>query len=315
MSMHSDRREFLKTGAAMIAGFGIGLLGSRRLSAANEMPKRAFGSTGEMLSIFAPGGYHLSYPKERKEAYAMMREAYETGVNFFDNAHLYHKGESEIRMGEGVKEFRKNIFIMSKAMDRTADGYRKQLSESLTRLQTDYIDLYCFHDVRTDEDINTIFGPAGAFEEAQKAKEAGKIRYIGMTGHFNGNILVKGLERWDGFAGMLFPINPMDPHYLSNLKIVVPRLEEKKMGILCMKTASAGNTIKKGIATAGECLRFAWSQPITAAVSGCGNMEHLRENMKTAMSFAPMTKEEQASLLARTAPHKGTEIESYKEKV
>ena len=316
MRKNVNRREFLKDSLAGAIGLGLGVdaLANRSAAAAGTVPKRRLGKTNEMVSIFSLGGYHMGRVKDEKEGIRMIRTAHDMGINFFDNAHLYHEGVSENRMGKGMVGIREDVLIMSKAMARPGKEYEKQLHESLTRMKTDYIDLYCFHDVRTKEDLDTIFGPKGALEVAVKAQKDGKIRFIGMTGHFDAFILAEGLKRWDGFAAMLMPINPMDPHYRSNLKIVVPKLIEKDVGVMAMKPIAAGNIFKNKIASIEECLRFVWSQPLTVAVSGCDSLQHMKENIQTAIDFVIMSQEEQEKLLARTEPHKGTDVEQFKRK-
>ncbi len=313
-----NRRDFLKTSVAGITGIGmsIGALNGAAAPVQNAaLPKRPLGWTGEMVSMLGLGGWNMGNAATIKESVEIIHTALDLGVNFFDCAVSYQDGVSEERYGIGLKDVRKNIFLMTKSTERTQEGFDEELHGSLRRFATDYIDLYQFHSMRSPMDVETIFGPAGAMEAAVKAQKEGKIRYIGMTSHVDPNLLVLGLEKWDGFAAMQMPINVLDPHYLSNLRIIVPKLVEKNIAVLAMKTIAAGNILKHDVAPVEECLRFVWSQPVTVLISGCDSPQQVRENVRTAANLKPMTPSEQEVLLARTKPFQGTEVENYKRKI
>jgi len=308
----------MRSSLAGFAGVGVGIRLNNKYGGSavtQQVPKHRLGKTSEMVSMFGLGGWHMGNIKEEKEAINVIHTAFDLGVNFFDSAYSYNEGESEIRYGKALKAIRDKVFLMSKSTARTKKDFENELHESMRRMQTDYIDLYQLHSMKTKEDVETIFGPDGAMETAEKAKKEGKIRHIGMTSHLDPNLLVYGLQFWDGHAAMQMPVNPLDPHYLSNIKIIVPKLVEKNIAVLAMKTISAGNIVKQKVATAHECLRFVWSQPVTVLISGCDSMQMMKENVQAAIDFTPMTPQEQEDLLARTAPYKGTEVESYKKKV
>ena len=314
MNIHKTRRDFIKESISAAACL-TALSSSSNARAEQMVPRKKLGRTDEMVSMLGLGGWHLGNIKEEKEAADAIQYAIDRGVNFFDCAVSYHEGGSESRYGRLLKEFRKNVFIMTKSTQRTRTGFDAELHGSLERMQTDYIDLYQFHSMRENKDIDTIFGPDGAMEAAAKAQKEGKIRYLGMTSHVDPNLLLYALGKWDGFITMQMPINLVDPHYLSNLKIIVPELVKRNIAVLAMKTNAAGSITKQNVATIQECLRFVWSQPVTVLISGCESFQHVKENIQSAIDFKPMTGEEVSTLLARTASHKGTGVESYKRKL
>lgn len=314
MKRDKTRRDFIKESISVAAGI-TAFSYPPYVKADVQVPRKKLGKTNEMVSMLGLGGWHMGNIKEEKEADEAIHYAIDRGVNFFDSAVSYHDGGSESRYGRLLKGFRKNIFLMTKSTDRTREGFDRELHGSLSRMQTDYIDLYQFHSMHEIAEIETIFGPNGAMEAAAKAQKEGKIRYLGMTSHIDPNLLVYALGKWDGFVAMQMPINLLDPHYLSNIKIIVPELVKRNIAVLAMKTNAMGNITKQNVATIAECLRFAWSQPITVLISGCDSLQHVKENIQSAIDFKPMTAEEQEKLLARTAPFKGTDVEKYKKKV
>ena len=316
MTKQIDRRNFIKgsLAGAMSIGLGANIFNSTA-GAGTQIPRRRLGKTGEMVSILGLGGAHMGRIKNEKESIALIHTALDLGVNFLDSAVSYSAGESERRYGKALKGIRHRAFLMTKSTKRTKKGFGKELHDSLSRFQTDYIDLYQFHSMSGEGDVKTIFGPGGAMEAAAKAQKEGKIRYIGMTSHVDPNLLVLALSYWDGFAAMQFPISVLDPHYLSNLEIIVPKLVEKDIGVLAMKTLAHGNILTHKVATVRETRQFVWTQPVTVMIAGCDNVHHLRDNVQTALDFTPMTLDDQKALLARTEPFKGTKVEYYKRKI
>lgn len=311
-----NRRKFMKLSIAGTAGAGLGSrVAADALAASGTLPKKPLGWTGEMVSMFGLGGWNMGNAPSVRESVEIIHAALDLGVNFLDCAVSYQDGGSEERYGIGLEGKRKDVFLMTKSTQRTRQGFDDELHGSLKRFRTDYIDLYQFHSMRAERDVETIFGPGGAMEAAAKAQKEGKVRYLGMTSHVDPNLLILGLEKWDGFAAMQMPINVLDPHYLSNLKIIVPRLVEKNIAVLAMKTISAGNIIKHNVASVAESLRFVWSQPVTVLISGCDSPAHVRENVLAAVNFKPMTDLEKETLLARTQSSAGTIVESYKRKI
>jgi len=302
-----NRREFLGKVALGIAGASAGLAAPEYLAAAaGEMPYRTLGRSGEKVSIVGLGGYHLGMPKEEAEAIRIIRTAIDNGINFMDNCWDYHDGVSEQRMGKALRDgYRQKVFLMTKTDGQVKDAWNSQLEDSLRRLQTDTLDLVQFHEVVRMGDPDRIFGPNGAFEAAVAARQAGKIRYIGFTGHQDPDIHVKMLntafKNNITFDAVQFPLNPFDPHYKSFEKKVLPVLVEHAIGVLGMKPMGNGNLLKSKVVTPIECLHYAMSLPTSVVITGCDTMEILNQALDAARTFKPLTEQERASLLARTA--------------
>ncbi len=270
------------------------------------MPYRTLGRSGEKVSLIGLGGFHIGVPKDEQEGIRIIRTAIDNGINFMDNCWDYHDGLSEVRMGKALRDgYRQKVFLMTKTDGQVKDVYNKQLDECLQRLQTDVIDLVQFHEVIRPGDPDRIFGAGGAFEAAMAAKKAGKIRYIGFTGHKDPDIHLKMLNT--GFAhsftfdAVQMPLNILDAHYHSFAKKVVPVLVEKGIGVLGMKPLAEGIILKTNTATAIECLHYAMNLPTSVVINGCESMERLNQALEAARTFRPLTETEVAGLLAKTA--------------
>ncbi len=318
MKEHVSRREFMK--ATAIGALGIGAIGSglpqslMAETASGGIPMRVLGKTGLKVTMLAAPGWHIGRMAEVSNSVKMLHMARDMGINFFDSAWEYEKGESERRIGLAFKNNgRDKIYIMTKVIARDRQGAEAQLNDSLTRMQTDYLDLWQFHAVGRDEELEQIFGPNGACEVALKAKREGKIRHIGLTGHRDPHVLAKAAREYsDVIETLQFPVNVIDPHYLSFIKGTIPEAVKHNLGILAMKTCAIGLIPEAKIATIDECLNFAWSQPVSLVVSGMDHFDHLKHNIELAKNFRPMSEEEQMRLLARTREKFGTEYERYK---
>lgn len=275
------------------------------------------GSTGEKVSIVGIGGYHLGNPGEN-DAIRIIRAALDNGVNFMDNCWDYHGGESEIRMGKALRDgYRQKAFLMSKTDSHSRQGCARQIDESLKRLQTDHVDLMQFHEVIRPDDPEKIFATGGAAEAMLAAKKAGKVRYIGFTGHKDPEIHLHMLDvvKQNNFPldTVQLPINVFDAHYDSFIKKVLPRLTDAKIAPLAMKPLSAGLAAKAKPVTAEECLRYAMSLPVSTVITGCEFMRDLDQALKAAREFKPMTGAERASLLKKTAEIAANgKLEQYK---
>jgi len=267
------------------------------------LPMRRFGRTEERVSLLCLGGWHIGKPEDA-EAIRIMHAAIDEGVNFFDNSWDYNDGHSEEIMGKAlaIGGKRKQVFLMSKDCERDYEGSLRSLDDSLRRLQTDYLDLWQFHECVYDNDPDWIF-ERGAIRAAVEAQLAGKIRYIGFTGHKDPRIHLKMLakpHRWDA---SLMPINVMDAHYRSFLQEVVPECHREGVAVLGMKGLGGGFPegllpTRAGL-TAEECYRFALSQPIASQVMGITSMEQLLANVATVRNFTPIPFAEQYALLDR----------------
>jgi aryl-alcohol dehydrogenase-like predicted oxidoreductase len=314
----TTRRGFLgkvATGIASTAGVAGGIAGAGTLveslgaitpPATGEMPYRKLGRSGEKVSLIGLGGYHIGVPSDEKEGIRIIRTAVDSGINFMDNCWDYNDGESEVRMGKALRDgYRKKVFLMTKTDGQVKDAYNKQLEDCLRRLQTDVIDLVQFHEVIREGDPDRIFGPGGAFEAALAAKKAGKIRYIGFTGHKDPDIHLKmfnvGLAHGFTFDAVQMPLNVMDAHYHSFAKKVVPVLVKHGVGVLGMKPMGNGIILKSNTVTPIECLHYAMNLPTSVVINGCESMERLNQALEAARTFLPMKETEVAALLAKTA--------------
>lgn len=322
MSEPIYRRTFLKQTVVGAAGLSLGgaligandALGLGKNATLGDIPKRKLGKTGEWVTMIGLGGWHIGRMKEEAVALQTVRRALDLGVTFFDTAFSYEDGVSEERMGKGLRGKRDTIFLMTKDTERKKGDALAHLHESLQRLRTDHVDLWQFHSIQTVEDVETLFGPHGAMEAAEQAKREGKIRYVGITGHYDPYVHLKALDYHGVLDTMQMPINPVDMHDLSFTRLVLPKLVEYDVGVLAMKTLAMGNIITHGAATAEECLRYAWSLPVSVLVAGCDSPGHVTANVAVAQTFQPMTDEERQALVARVEPYKGMEVEYYKKR-
>ena len=282
------------------------------------MKYRGLGQTGERVSIVGVGGFHLSKPADPQLAIRIVRTALDNGINFLDNSWDYGEGESERRMGMALRDgYREKAFLMTKIDGRTAESAATQLEESLERLQTDHVDLLQFHEVIRMEDPDRIFAPGGALEAVLRARDQGKLRYIGFTGHKSPEIHKHMLELADQhnfrFATLQMPLNVMDAHYHSFEQIVLPIATQKQMGVLGMKPMGDPFILDSHAVSAPECLRYAMSLPVSVTITGIDSMEILQQALDVADHFEPLTAQERTALLAKTAgAAKNGQFERYK---
>jgi len=262
----------------------------------NILPKRPLGKTGAEISILGLGGEGIlrTYDEEEK-AVPLIRRALDLGITYFESARAYASSESYY--GMALQERRKEIFLASKSHERSGDGALKQLEATLKNMKTDFLDLWMVHDVRSPKDVEQIFGPRGAIKAFDAAKRNKLARYVGITGHRNPTILARALDLFP-FDVVLIPVNPAEPHYWSFLGEVLSKALDKGMGILGMKTLSRGVSTKIfGNESVEMFLRFAMTQPISAAVVGCETIEQLEMNVRLAQSFEPMDQKDQNVLI------------------
>jgi predicted aldo/keto reductase-like oxidoreductase len=311
-----DRRRFLQTAAATTLMTSL----SEKLAHAAEngsVPMRVLGRSGEKVSLVGLGGYHLGVPGEQ-EALRIVRTALDSGINFLDNCWDYNGGQSEVRMGKALRDgYRRQAFLMTKIDGRTKQAASQQLEESLRRLQTDHIDLLQFHEVIRDEDADRIFAKNGGMEAVLDAKKAGKVRYIGFTGHKSPDIHLRMLNTAFThdftFDAVQMPLNVMDAHFNSFEKKVLPVLIEHKIGVLGMKPMGDKIILQSKTATAIECLHYAMNLPTSVVITGCDSIDILHQALGAARSFKPLGATEVAALLAKTgAAAKNGEFERYK---
>jgi aryl-alcohol dehydrogenase-like predicted oxidoreductase len=267
---------------------------------------RTLGRTGERVSAIGLGGHHLGFPTiSDDQAVRIIHAAIDRGIMFLDNSWDYHDGVSEERMGKALRDgLRQNVFLMSKIDGRSEREATRQLEESLRRLQTDSIDLVQHHEVIRYEDPHRIFDAEGAHTALLKARDAGKLRYIGFTGHKDPHIHLHTLEvaREHDFTfdAVQMPLNVLDAHYRSFERLVLPELVKQDIGVLGMKSMGNGFVLRSGAATARECLRYALNLPTSVVITGIDSMEMLEQALDVAETFEPMRADELESLLART---------------
>ena len=272
-----------------------------------EMIYRKLGTTGETVSAIGLGGSHIGKPKlTEADSIKLIHEALDRGITFLDNSWDYNEGQSELRMGKALAEggYRQKAFLMTKLDGRTKEAASNQLDDSLKRLKTDHIDLVQFHEILRFDDPDRVFAEDGALEAVMAAKKAGKLRYIGFTGHKDPRIHLYMLEvaRTHGFHfdTVQMPINVMDAHYRSFGQLVAPPAVEQGIGILGMKSLGDTVILKSGTVTAAECLNFSLSLPVSVLITGIDDRRSMDQAFAVAKSFKPMTEPDMTALLAKT---------------
>jgi aryl-alcohol dehydrogenase-like predicted oxidoreductase len=272
----------------------------------SAVPTRPLGSTGEHVSCLGVGGAHLGKKDvAEKLAVRIVRTAIDSGLTFLDNSWDYHDGASEKRMGKALRDgYRERAFLMTKIDGRSGDAATEQLEESLKRLRVDCIDLVQHHEIIRYEDANRIFRPKGAQEALEKARKAGKLRYIGFTGHKDPGVHLYMLrvvqEHGARIDTVQMPLNLMDAHYRSFEKLVLPELVRRGIGVLGMKSMAQGIILKSKTVTAEECLRYALSLPTSVVITGIDSMKILKQALEVATTFRPLSESEMDALRART---------------
>ena len=266
---------------------------------------RTLGNTQETVSAIGLGGFHIGMQKDEQESLRIIRSAIDRGITFMDNCWDYNEGLSEIRMGNALRDgYRDRVFLMTKADGRTKASAAQQIDESLKRLQTDHVDLLQFHEVIRLEDPDRIFAEGGAVEAFRDAKQAGKIRYVGFTGHKDPLVHLRMLEiarQHDfQFDTVQMPLNVMDAHFRSFQHYVLPVLLERGIGVLGMKSMADGHILKSHVVSAIECLHYALNLPTSVVITGIDSMEILDQAIQAAESFNPLSAEEVTELLSRT---------------
>jgi len=272
----------------------------------NGIPYRTLGRSGEKVSLIGLGGYHLGKQANPQESIRIIRTGLDEGINFLDNCWDYNGGESEIRMGNALRDgYRQKAFLMSKIDGRTKAVATSQINESLRRLQTDKIDLLQFHEVIRDTDPDRIFAEGGGMEAVLEAQKAGKIRYIGFTGHKSPGIhlrmLAAAAKHGFTFDSVQMPLNVMDAHFDSFEKKVLPFLLKHDIGVLGMKPMGDHIILDSKTATPVECLHYAMNLPTSVVITGCDSLPILQQALEAARDFLPLSASEVAALLAKTA--------------
>ena len=268
---------------------------------ASGIPHRTLGRTGLPVSIIGLGGGHLSRPHvSEADAVRVVRTAIDYGVTFMDNAWEYWEGESERRMGIAIEGRRDQVVVMTKVCGRDRQTAEDNLHDSLRRLRTDVIDIWQFHEINYDNDPEWIFAPGGAIEAADAAKKAGKIRFVGFTGHKSPHILSRMLDKDFPWDTCQLPVNVLDAHYRSFQKQILPELKRRGIGAIAMKSLGGeGQLVTRAGLTARQCRRYALSCDISTLVCGIESLENLQQDVEIAKSFTTMTLMEMTELAER----------------
>ncbi len=296
--MAHSRREFVQ--GLAVAGVGMSV---ESASAQQSIPKRPLGKTGLQVSALGLGGFHLGTADTDQEANQIVGEAIDAGINFFDNAWEYHEGKSEVRMGNALKGKRDQVVLMTKVCThgRKKDVAMRMLEESLQRLQTDHLDIWQIHEVVYYNDPDLIFAKGGVIEALDQAKQQGKVRFVGFTGHKDPAIHLKMLSHGYAFDTVQMPLNCFDATYRSFETQVLPEVTRRGMAALGMKSmGGSGESIRNGAVTAQEALRYAMSVPgVATTISGMEAIGVLHQNLEIARGFQPASATELTALRNR----------------
>ena len=313
-SFQVDRRNFVKTAAAAVAATTVMVktaLGAGEKPQdgteifsheSGQVPKKTLGKTGVQVSAMGLGGFHLGSAKDQKAVDAIVGEAMDAGVNFFDNAWEYHDGDSEVRVGKALQGKRDKAIVMTKVCThgRGRDVAMKMLEDSLHRLKTDHLDIWQIHEVVYYNDPDLIFAPGGAAEALLEAKKQGKVRFVGFTGHKNPVIHLRMLQHGFPFDTVQMPLNCFDGTFQSFEQQVLPEAARLGVAVLGMKSlGGSGEMVTSGTITPEEGLRYAMSLPVATTISGIDSLNVLHQNLAVARDFKPMTADEMAALRER----------------
>ena len=328
-----SRRDFLKTTGAVTAGLvagslaagatvGITALEPHNPRTNDAMPTRNLGRTGYRVGIFSLGGQAaIEHADNADVAVPLIERAIDLGVNYIDTAAQYGGAErwSQRYVGQVMKTRRNEVYLASKTHDRSRDGSLKLLEESLKLLNTDHLDAWQLHHITTQDDVDRIFAKGGAIEAIQQAKEQKMVRFLGVTGHTDPDLLIQCINRFP-FDQILLAVNAADPHKLSFREKLLPLAVEKQMGIIGMKIPARGRILNSwkpttsptapfegsgpqpGVLNMREAMYYTLSLPVSTVVIGCDSIAQLEENVKLAHEFTPLSEAQMAALTARTEP-------------
>jgi aryl-alcohol dehydrogenase-like predicted oxidoreductase len=298
-----DRRTFLQAGAVgLVAAELVTSTQAAQDKSPGGIPLRALGRTGEKVTLIGLGGYHAAVPDTESDSVRLIQRAVDEGITFLDNAWDYMDGKAEERMGKAISQGgrRDKIFLMTKCCGRTAKEARSNLEDSLRRLRTDRLDLWQFHEINYDNDPDWIFAPEGALEVALKAKDQGKVRHIGFTGHKHPEIHLKMLAKPFDWVSVQMPLNVLDSQFRSFQRQVLPELSRRGIAAIGMKSLGGrGNVVTAAGIPVEDALRYVLSLPIATLVSGIDSERILEQNLAIARRFQPMSQDEMAAVEAR----------------
>ncbi len=317
------RRDFVKAGASGTAALFLGCTDAAQdLSGVSEdpgpdppdppdppplpdvMPERSLGGTGHDVRLFSLGGQAtLERAGAHDEAIAIIERAIDLGVNYIDTAAAYGGGLSQTYIGEVMATRRDEVFLATKTHDRTRDGSLHLLETSLQLLQTDHLDLWQLHNLQNQGHLDAIFGPNGAIEALQQARDEGTVRFLGITGHYDPAILVSAINRFD-FDTVLMALNPADPHFLPFTEELLPLAVARGMGIIAMKVPARGRLFREGgVTSMTDAMSYVLTHPVSTVIIGCDNVEQVEENVAIAKEFEPLSEQQMAHLEDLTASY------------
>src|SRR5579864_6652788 len=287
-----DRRRFLQTAA--VTTLMTTLAKNRTHAETNAMPMRTLGRSGEKVSLVGLGGYHIGMQQDEAESIRIIRTALDNGINFLDNCWDYNNGQSEVRMGKALRDgYRQKAFLMTKIDGRDKKTAAQQLDESLQRLQTDHLDVLQFHEVIRMNDPERIFASGGGMEAVVEAQKAGKVRFIGFTGHKSPDVHLKMLETAAAhhfrFDTVQMPLNVMDAHFNSFQQKVLPVLVKEEIGVLGMKPIGDGLIFRSNTVAPPDCLRYALNLPTSVVITGCDSLPILQQALDVVKNFKPLS--------------------------
>ena len=321
---HVTRRAFVKAGAAGTAGLALGAATSagqergperrppreRREDphqrTASPMPERPLGRTGHHVRMFSLGGQAVleqATPGARERSIDIISRAIDLGVNYIDTAAAYGSGTSESRIGEVMARRRDEVFLASKTGYRTRDGALRQLNESLTLLKTDHLDLWQLHNMQTDAEVDQVFARGGAMEAFEQARLEGMVRFLGITGHYDPDVLVRAVSRYP-FDTILMALNAADRYWRPFTETLLPLANAKRMGIIAMKIPGRGRVFRAGGLTAmSDAMNYVLSLAVNTVIVGCDTVQQLEENVAIASRFRPLADTEMRRIEGLTASY------------
>lgn len=301
------RRTFFGSAFAGLAATAYGAKPPRAKS--GGIPQRVFGKTGVKVTVIGQAGGRFPLISF-EEAKAITLRAYDLGINYFDTSINYWNGQSEQVYGAVLPQFRKHIFLTTKADRRDRAGAEKELETSLRRMRTDYVDLWQIHAVGEQNEVEKIFGPGGAIEAFEAAKKAGKCRFIGFTGHHDPHVHLAMLKAYEKFDSILMPLNIADAHYLSFQNLTLPVAAQRGMGIQGMKNFANAKLMQRF--SANECLSYVLSLPVSCTAIGCTTIGQLEDDVRIAQQFKPLATDEMEDLRRRAQRIAGPHLEDWK---
>jgi aryl-alcohol dehydrogenase-like predicted oxidoreductase len=305
-----SRRDFMKVSGAGTAGF---VLGQRPEATAAEvrgnatpppMPERPLGKTGHNVRLFSLGGQAtIERPDTDAESEAIINRAIDLGVNYIDTAAAYGRGISQIYIGRVMATRRNEVFLATKTHRRSYDESMQLLDQSLESLQTDHLDLWQLHNLTTMEQLDQVFADDGAIHALEKARSDGTVRFLGLTGHANPDVLMEFMRRFD-FDTILMALNPADKYHRPFMDELLPEANRRQMGVIAMKIPARGRIFRDGgLTSMEEALNWTMSQPISTVIVGCDTVAQLEENISVAANFQPLNSSQMVAIEAKVGDY------------